>query len=77
MFGEMVEYKETITLEMTYNTQDYKRILGELEVEREKYRIIAEITECAVWEYDIETKVLSQSRKLNGRYSDSDLIIPN
>ena len=62
---------------MTYNTQDYKRILDELEVEREKYRIISELTECAVWEYDIETKELSQSRKLNGRYSDSDLIIPN
>ncbi|MHB8128509.1 MAG: bifunctional diguanylate cyclase/phosphodiesterase [Mobilitalea sp.] len=46
-----------------------------LKVEKEKYRIVAELTESALWEYDIKKKELRQYRKLKGRYSNNNLII--
>jgi PAS domain-containing protein len=48
-----------------------------LELEKVKYKLIAELTECALWEYDIETKELRQYRKLRGRYSNENLTIKN
>jgi diguanylate cyclase (GGDEF)-like protein len=67
---------------MTYSTKDYEMLLQELrlkneelEIERERYRAIAELTDCAIWEYDIDTKKMSQLRKLEGRYADKNLEI--
>lgn len=69
-------------LDMTYSTKDYEKLLQELrqknvelEIERERYRAIAELTDCAIWEYDIDTKTMSQLRKLAGRYAEKDLEI--
>jgi diguanylate cyclase (GGDEF)-like protein len=44
-------------------------------LEKERYKLIAELTECALWEYDIEKKELRQYRKLKGRYANENLII--
>ncbi len=44
-------------------------------LERERYKLIAELTECALWEYDIDKKELRNYRKLRGRYSDENLIM--
>lgn len=64
-------------MEKTYSIEEYKKILDALELEREKYRIIAELTDSALWEYDIDKKELIQIRKLRGRYSDNSLNIPD
>ena len=49
----------------------------QLRIEREKYRIIADNTNCGLWEYDIEHKRLDQSKKLDGKWSDTNMIIEN
>ena len=59
------------------NITKMKNTEFQLEVEKEKYRLIAEITDCGLWEYDINSKVLVQTRKLNGRYTDTSIIIPD
>ncbi len=64
-------------MEKTYNLQEYKKIITALELEEEKVRIIAELTNSALWEYDIETKELRQFKKLSGRYAKSTLNVPD
>ncbi|MDF2906677.1 MAG: MorA [Herbinix sp.] len=44
-----------------------------IELEKERYKLISELTECALWEYDIEKKEMRQYRKLKGRYSNENL----
>ncbi len=48
-----------------------------LKVEHEKYKIIADNTNIGLWEYDIKCKKLDQFKKLDGKWSDSNLIIEN
>lgn len=57
------------------NENEYLQIINELKIERERYKLLAEVTDCALWEYDPVKKSLNQSRKLNGRYADENLVI--
>lgn len=57
-----------------------RRILAlehELDLSKIKYSILADCTDCGLWEYDIETKCLNQSKKLHGIWEHNNLIIPN
>jgi len=58
-----------------YDISTRKTIETVLESEKEKYRLIAELTDSALWEYDIARKTLRQYRKLKGKYSENHLII--
>lgn len=58
-----------------YDISNEKKVKKQLEIEKEKYKILAELTDCALWEYDPNTKVLKHTRKLRGKNSLSDLII--
>lgn len=58
-----------------YDISDRKQMEEALKLEKVKYRLIAELTDCALWEYDIGKKELRQYRKLRGRYSNENLII--
>lgn len=58
-----------------YDITKRKTIEEDLTSEKEKYRIIAELTDSALWEYDISTKTLKQYNKLKGRYSKHFLTI--
>jgi len=49
----------------------------ELDINQIKYSILADCTDCGLWEYDIETKCLNQSKKLHGIWEQSNLVIPN
>lgn len=49
----------------------------ELEVEKKKNQIVQEYANYALWEYDIATKRLVLSRKLNGRFSKYNTTINN
>lgn len=49
----------------------------ELDLSEIKYSILADCTDCGLWEYDIETKCLNQSKKLHGIWEHSNLEIPN
>jgi diguanylate cyclase (GGDEF)-like protein len=49
----------------------------ELELRREKYRILVELADCAIWEYNINTKSLKHSRKSNGKNTSIDMEIPD
>ena len=49
----------------------------ELDINQIKYSILADCTDCGLWEYDIETKCLNQSKKLHGIWEKSNLVIPN
>lgn len=60
-----------------FNITQRKTMEQELELERVKYRIIADLTDCGIWDYDIKTHTLHQKKKLKGRYSEDNLIIPN
>lgn len=48
-----------------------------LELEKEKFRILTDTIDCALWEYDIATHTLLQTRKFRGRYSEDNLNIPD
>ena len=48
-----------------------------LGLEKERYKLIAELTDCALWEYDIDKRELRNYRKLPGRYSKENLILKN
>ncbi|MGB4657748.1 MAG: diguanylate cyclase, partial [Mobilitalea sp.] len=48
-----------------------------LTVEREKYRLISELTDCSLWEYDIKEKELRMYRKLDGKYQNARSNIPD
>lgn len=50
-----------------YDITTRKSIEMVLENEKEKYRLIAELTDSALWEYDIKKKILKQYRKLKGK----------
>ncbi len=57
-----------------------QRILAlehELDLSKIKYSILADCTDCGLWEYDIETKCLNQSKKLHGIWEHNNLTIPN
>lgn len=57
-----------------------KRVEGlerQLKVAAEKYKIIADNTNCGLWEYDIASKRLDQSKKLDGKWSENNLVIEN
>lgn len=60
-----------------YDITKRKHTETALKIEREKYRLLAELTDCAIWEYDIDTKELRHYNKLPGRYSDSYMNIPD
>jgi diguanylate cyclase (GGDEF)-like protein len=60
-----------------HDVSAHKTAESALELEKVKYKLIAELTECALWEYDIEKKELRQFRKLHGRYSNENLTIKN
>ncbi|SET01640.1 bifunctional diguanylate cyclase/phosphodiesterase [[Clostridium] polysaccharolyticum] len=49
----------------------------ELDLSKIKYSILADCTDCGLWEYDIETKCLNQSKKLHGIWEHNNLDIPN
>lgn len=49
----------------------------ELDITKIKYSILADSTDCGLWEYDIETKCLNQSKKLHGIWENENLLIPN
>lgn len=49
----------------------------ELDLSKIKYSILADCTDCGLWEYDIETKCLYQSKKLHGIWEHNNLTIPN
>lgn len=58
-----------------YDITSRKSIEYVLEKEKEKYRLIAELMDSALWEYDIAMKSLKQYRKLKGKYQDELLIV--
>lgn len=60
-----------------YDITKRKHMEIALETEREKYSILAKLTECALWEYDIDNKELRHFHKLKGRYSNQGLNIPD
>lgn len=58
-----------------YDITSRKSIENMIEKEKEKYRLIAELMDSALWEYDIAEKSLKQYRKLKGKYQDELLTI--
>ncbi|MBP1755130.1 MAG: diguanylate cyclase/phosphodiesterase [Firmicutes bacterium] len=58
-----------------HDITDRKAAESALELEKVKYKLIAELTDCALWEYDIDKKELNQYQKFHGRYSNENLII--
>lgn len=60
---------------------EYRKKISELElelkVERMKYCIVADYSSCGLWEYDIANKKLIQSKKLDGKWNESNLEIEN
>ncbi|MGN0642477.1 MAG: EAL domain-containing protein [Huintestinicola sp.] len=46
-------------------------------IEQTKYAMIADQVNCGIWEYDISTGALDQSRKLDGKWADTNLMIPD
>lgn len=51
------------------------RLEQELEEEKRKYDIIKDYANCALWEYEIADKRLVLSKKLEGKYSKTNMII--
>lgn len=51
------------------------RLEQELEEEKRKYEIIKDYANCALWEYEIASKRLILSKKLDGKYSKTNMII--
>jgi len=51
------------------------RLELELAAEKKKNEIIQKDANCAIWEYDIASKRLSHARKLDGKYSDTNMVI--
>ena len=49
----------------------------ELKLQKERYQVLKEMTNCGLWEYDIASGTLYQSRKLDGPYEENNLIIPD
>ena len=41
----------------------------ELKLQKERYQVLREMSNCGLWEYDIAEKTLYQSRKLDGPYA--------
>lgn len=59
------------------NISKIKELENSLLIEKERYNLLVDISECALWEYDIATKDMIQTKKLSGRYSDENLNIPD
>ena len=57
--------------------QRIRELEHELDLSEIKYSILADCTDCGLWEYDIETKCLNQSKKLHGIWEHDNLVIPN
>lgn len=57
--------------------QRVRELEHELDINKIKYSILADCTDCGLWEYDIETKCLNQSKKLHGIWENENLVIPN
>ncbi len=53
------------------------QLKNELDIWQLKYSILADCTDCGLWEYDIEKKFLHQSKKLSGVHENDNLDIPN
>ena len=49
----------------------------ELESQKKKYEIIRDYSNCALWEYEIEQKRLVLSRKLDGQWNNTNMVIEN
>ncbi len=47
----------------------------QLKIELEKYRMIADNINCGLWEYDIASHALFQSKKLDGKWSQNNLVV--
>ena len=60
-----------------FNITQRKTMEQELELERVKYRIIADLTDCTIWDYDIKTQTFNQKRRLKGRTIEDNLSIPS
>lgn len=59
------------------NIADWVQRELELQLEKEKYQILAEVTNCGLWEYYPRTKEWNQFRDLDDRYSKVGKKIPN
>lgn len=57
--------------------QRIRELEHELDISKIKYSILADCTNCGLWEYDIETKCLNQTKKLQGRWEPDNMVIPN
>lgn len=57
--------------------QRIRELEHELDISKIKYSILADCTDCGLWEYDIETKCLNQTKKLHGRWEQHNMVIPN
>ncbi len=71
--GDKVSKSDEIKLQ----EEKIKELELQLRVEQRKYQIIADYSNCGLWEYDIATHKYSQSRKLEGKWSTSNLNIEN
>ena len=54
-----------------------KELEGRITLEKERYNQLVDVIDCALWEYDIATGKMVQTKKLSGRYSDENLVIPD
>jgi diguanylate cyclase (GGDEF)-like protein len=60
-----------------YDITQRKNIENALEIEREKYRLLAGLTECALWEYNRDNKEVRYYHKLNSRNNLNSLTVPD
>lgn len=72
----MAEYNEqNYTNELENKLREAEREIEHLrialEAERTRFVIASDFTDCGIWEYDIETKVSYQYKKLEGRYCEN------
>ena len=58
-----------------YDLTASKNTEAVMEREKQKYKLIAKLTDCAIWEYDIHKKDLHQYNKLKGIYARESLNI--
>lgn len=54
-----------------------EKLNDRLEMLRTEFYLVAQVMNCAVWEYNVETKCLKHLRKLDGKYSEQNMDIDN
>lgn len=68
-------------MESNSEITNFKERVYELELqlatEKKKYELVLEYTNCGLWEFDIENKRMIQTKKLDGKWSQSDLVLDN